>query len=239
MWETLKRESVTHQVEQQVLRVLRDEQLQPGDRLPPERDLARMLGVSRPTLREAIGSLRVKGRIEVAHGRGVFVAEPGTSRELRSALDNQEMTLTELFAMREVLEVPAAGWAAELGDKAKLKKVREAYEKLESAATASTTDYKRLQEADARFHMAIGEAAGNRFLRQTLGVLQEMVATGMETTLSVPGRLERSRAEHRQILDALESGDANTAKRTIRTHLRGAARAAQRRIEQAHLEARE
>jgi GntR family transcriptional repressor for pyruvate dehydrogenase complex len=79
--------------------------------------------------------------------------------------------------------------------------------------------------------MRIVEAAGNRFLRQTLGVLQEMLAAGMETTLVVPGRLEKSRAEHERLLAAILSGNATTARSEARRHVRNTHAVALRRLE--------
>jgi GntR family transcriptional regulator, transcriptional repressor for pyruvate dehydrogenase complex len=166
----------------------------------------------------------------VRHGRGVFVASPASAQNLRAALLQQEITLSESFAMREILEIPAAGWAARVGDATRLGAAAEALDALNAAIRGGKRDYDRLQQLDAAFHMSIVDAAGNRFLRQTLGVLQEMLAAGMQTTLLVPGRLESSRTEHGQILDALRSGDATAARAAARRHIRRARAAALHRV---------
>lgn len=222
MWESLGRGSVTQLVEQQILRVLDDGQLRPGDRLPPEREFALTLGVSRTTVREALGSLKAQGRVEIRHGQGVYVAQPQTTRELRSSLGRHEHTLEELFAMREVLEAPAAQWAAERQDLPRLAEVRKALETLNHAMDQDPHDFAELEKLDAAFHLAIVEAAGNRFLSQTLGVLQDMLAQGMETTLRVPGRLRKSRVDHERILTALISGDGPAARLAARRHVHAA-----------------
>jgi GntR family transcriptional regulator, transcriptional repressor for pyruvate dehydrogenase complex len=222
--------SVSDRIEKQVLDLIAAEHLKPGERLPSERDLAALLKVSRPSVREAVKSLEAQGRLHVRHGQGVFVASPASAKNLRAALIQQEITLGELFAMREVLEIPAAGWAARTGDTTRLGAAAEALNALNTAARARKRDYDRLQQLDAAFHMRIVEAAGNRFLRQTLGVLQEMQAAGMQTTLVVAGRLEASRAEHGQILAALRSGDATAARAAARRHIRGARAAALHRV---------
>jgi GntR family transcriptional repressor for pyruvate dehydrogenase complex len=231
VWESLDRGSTARRIEEQVLRVLDEGQLKPGDRLPPERELARLLGVSRPTLREAIGALQAQGRLQVRHGQGVFVAEPATAQELRTAMAQHELTVEELFAMREVLEVPAAGWAAERQDEGSLTRVRRALEALNEAAARQPQEFAELQRLDSAFHLAIVEAAGNRFLRQTLGVLQDILARGMETTLMVPGRLEKSRQEHERILAALLAGDPAAARTAARRHVRAAHRTAVGRLQ--------
>ena len=233
MWESLGRGSVTQLVEQQILRVLDDGQLKPGDRLPPEREFALTLGVSRTTVREALGSLKAQGRVEIRHGQGVYVTEPHTTRELRSQLGQHEHTLEELFAMREVLEAPAAQWAAERQDLARLAEVRKALEALNQAMDEDPTDFPKLQSLDSAFHLAIVEAAGNCFLVGTLGVLQDMLARGMETTLRVPGRLRKSRVDHERILAALISGDGPAARMAARKHVLAARQTA---LDQFHAE---
>lgn len=231
MWQQIGQTgSVSDRIEQQVLDLIAAERLKPGQRLPSERDLAALLKVSRPSVREAVKALEAQGRLRVRHGQGVFVESPESAQNLRAALIQQQITLSELFDMREVLEVPAAGWAAHTGDNARLDAAAEALGALNTAGQARRRDYDRLRRLDAAFHMRIVEAAGNRFLRQTLGVLQEMLAAGMQTTLEIPGRLESSRAEHGRILAALRSGDAAAARTAARRHIRGARAAALHRV---------
>jgi len=232
MWEPVTQPGhISDRIERQIVELLAAEQLRPGDRLPSERQLAILLGVSRPSLREAVKSLEAHGRLDVRHGQGVFVAVPQSQTSLRVALLAQKVTLAELFAMREVLEVPAAGWAASATDHHALSAAREALEELDVAESASPVDFKDLQRLDSAFHMHVVMAAGNRFLRQTLGVLQDMMASGMETTLVIPGRLERSRVEHAAILTALTEGNERKARSAASRHIRNARTAALRRIE--------
>lgn len=229
--------SISDRIERQILDLIQSEELRPTDRLPSERELAALLGVSRPSVREAVKSLEAQGRVHVRHGQGVFVAAPRSQQDLRAALAQHEVTLGELFAMREVLEVPAAGWAATAGEKTRIAAAASALTELNRAIRGNPPDFALLEKLDAAFHMRIVEAAGNRFLRQTLGVLQEMLAAGMETTLLVPGRLEKSREEHDRILVALRAGDAATARAAARRHIRNSHAAARTRIETERREA--
>jgi GntR family transcriptional regulator, transcriptional repressor for pyruvate dehydrogenase complex len=232
LWEPLRQGSVSDLIARRILEVIASDKLRPGDRLPPERELAAMLGTSRPSLREALRSLKAQGHVDIRHGSGVFVADPATTRSLRAAMVTEEMSLTELFDMREVLELPAAGWAARQQDAEKLARVKEAYDTLMAASYEERVDWGRLQDLDAAFHMRIVEAAGNRFLTRSLGVLQEILARGMETTLQLPGRLEASRREHNRILDALLGGEITAARRAAGAHIRGARTAAMARLQQ-------
>lgn len=229
LWTPLRQGTVADLIARRILEVIGSDQLRPGDRLPPERELAAMLGTSRPSLREALQSLKARGWVDIRHGSGVFVAEPATTRSLREALLAEEVSLRELYDMREVLELPAAAWAAKHGDAAKLAAVQEAYGAMMSASP-DRGDWRRMQELDAAFHLRIVEAADNRFLARTQGVLQEILAAGMGTTLRVPGRLERSRGEHERILSALLSGNPAAARRAALTHINNARKAALSRL---------
>lgn len=229
MWQPVTQQgSVSDRIVRQVEQLIRDESLHPGDRLPSEREMARLLGVSRPSLREAVRILQARGRLEVKHGRGVFVQRPRTEQELRTALADHEMNLSELYAMREVLELPAAGWAAERIDEHSLGELREVLDKME--AMVAERDYEGLRDLDAKFHLMIAACADNRFLQQTSVVLSEMVISGMQTTLSIPGRPEASRRDHERIYSALAAHDPAAARRAAKSHIRSARNAALRRV---------
>lgn len=229
LWTPLRQGSVSELIARRILEVISADKLKPGDQLPPERELAGMLGTSRPSLREALQSLKARGYLDIRHGAGVFVADPATTRSLRQAMSADTISLTELFDMREVLELPAAEWAARgarTEGQHKLGAVAQAYDTLRQASEPPVGDWPALQRLDAQFHMRIVEAAGNRFLTRTNGVLQEILARGMDTTLQIPGRLEKSRGEHQHILEALLAGDSAAARRAARSHIRAARSAA-------------
>jgi GntR family transcriptional regulator, transcriptional repressor for pyruvate dehydrogenase complex len=237
LWTPLRQGTVSDLIARRILEVIGSDRLRPGDRLPPERELAAMLGTSRPSLREALQALKARGWVEIRHGSGVFVADPATTRSLREALLAQEVSVRELFDMREVLELPAAAWAAKNGDPGKLAVVREAYDALmaatkpvDEAGTGGEIGWDRLAELDATFHLRIVEAADNRFLARTQGVLQEILSAGMGTTLRLPGRFEKSRGEHQRILDAVLAGDPAAARRAALTHINSARKAAMSRL---------
>lgn len=234
-WGPIRQGSVSDLIAQRILEVIRSDELRPGDRLPPERELAAMLGVGRPALREALRALKAQGRINIRHGIGVFVADPAVTANLRSAFHRDDLDVEELYDMREVLELPAAAWAAENRDPEKLDAVAKAYEAITAASLEENVDWVRLEELDAAFHLRIVEAAGNRFLVSTQGVLQEILIEGMETTLRAPGRLEKSRRDHKRILDAILAGDPVAARRAARAHIEGARKAALERRKQEEL----
>lgn len=208
--------------------MIETEQLAVGERLPSEREMARMLGVGRPALREAVKLLEASGQLVVHHGVGVFVSAEEPDR-IRKSLAEQEGTLTDLFAMREVLEKAAAAWATERATPEQIETLTSILA-TEREARAEPTDFAHLAELNTEFHLQIVKIAGNRFLSRTVGILHEMIAEGMETTLLMPGRVERSLAEHQSILDAFTRRDPEAAGREIANHIRGARDAALERV---------
>jgi GntR family transcriptional repressor for pyruvate dehydrogenase complex len=232
-WQPLGQGKLNERIRIEILRVLEARELSPGDRLPSERELAATLKVSRPSVREAVRSLQAEGRLVVKHGQGVFVAEPSAQRAFRESMARLDASLSELFAMREVLEVPAARWAAQRQDALGLAAVQQAFNDLDQAVRAKPRDFQRLQHLDATFHLRIVQAAGNRLLEQTQGVLNELLMTGLQTTLEIDGRLERSWQEHHAILAALLEGDPPAAARAAQLHVRNVRKAANRRIAEA------
>lgn len=229
-WEPVRpKASLSERIAAQIDHFIDGARLRAGDRLPPERDLAVRLGVSRPSLREALKTLEAQGRVQVRHGQGVFISEP--SSHFHAALAARDIGLRELFAMREVLEVPAAGWAAEAAHPEDLPTLLALLDQLDVAAVALPPDYQLLRKLDRAFHLQVAAMARNRFLARTMEVLQEMLGASMATTLSIPGRLARSRRDHRRIARAIAAGDAAAARNAMRRHIRDAQTAAFARVE--------
>lgn len=215
---------LTDRIVARIESLITGESLKPGERLPPEREMAHLLGVSRPALREAVKILEARGQLVVRHGQGVFVDQQPVDA-VRARLADLKVSLEELFAMREVLEGPAAAWAAAGINPAKRDVLSQALE-AEQVSRHPPIDYDRLAQLDAAFHLSIVEVAENRFLHRTLGVLQEMLASGMKTTLHLPGRLEASARDHQAIFQAIADGDQERARAAAERHIHAARDAA-------------
>ena len=198
------------------------ENLSPGDRLTPERELAKKLGISRPSLREAIQVLQTQGRLMVRHGIGVFLVEDQQAEKIRESLRAAHHSVEELFQMREILEAPAVEWAAERRTGVQLDAIKHAAAELNSAVRESTIDFDKVRVLDMNFHLTIVKSAQNQFLNQTLGTLQEIMQKSMDNTLKLPGRIDASEHEHGVILDAIEKRDALTARLMIIQHIHNA-----------------
>ena len=206
----------------QLVELIEIQKLRPNDRLPSERALAELLAVSRPSLREALHILQAQGYVQIKHGQGTFVQEPIVAQELRASLMATTHGLNELFDVREVLEVPAGKWAATKASKEDIRLLRATLNQIETVTTITPIDFDQLQILDAKFHLTIVGIAGNRFINQTLNVLQDVMKMSMETTLRLPGRSEVSKSEHNLILDAIEAGDGELVSKLTLQHISGA-----------------
>jgi GntR family transcriptional regulator, transcriptional repressor for pyruvate dehydrogenase complex len=228
-WRPVGSRSVLHaRVAEEIERLIRARQLRPGDRLPTERELAQILQVGRSSLREAIAVLTSRGVLRVKRGHGIYVGEPASPPPLPApALERDE--LRQLFDMREVLEVAAAGWAAHAAGDDDIAALRATIAALDAEASSPTPDLERLQELDTDFHLLIAAMARNRFLAQTTQILHQMLAAGMETTLVMPGRVRRSRQGHLRVGEAIASHDVAGARAAMQAHIREVRDAALRR----------
>lgn len=206
----------------QLVDLIQIQKLGPGDKLPPERQLADLFAVSRPSLREALHILQAQGVVQIKHGQGTFVQEPILAQELRASMMSKSHDLKDLFDAREVLEVPASKWAAEKAGKEDIRVLRATLNQIETLTANNPIDYDLLQSLDAKFHLTIVGVAGNRFINQTLNVLQDVMKMSMETTLRLPGRLSISSNEHQGILTAIEEGDGDLALALTLKHITGA-----------------
>ena len=196
--------------------------LKAGDRLESERELSKILGISRPSLREAIQVLQVQGRLVVKHGIGIFVLDEVEGEKLRDSLKAAQHRIEELFQMREILEAPAVEWAAERRTAEQLQEMRAAAEELNIAIAEDPVDFEKVRLLDMQFHLTIVKSAHNHFLNQTLGTLQEIMFNSMDNTLKLPGRIDASEHEHGVILDAIEKRDPIAARLMIIQHIHNA-----------------
>jgi GntR family transcriptional repressor for pyruvate dehydrogenase complex len=201
---------------------IKESGLKGGDRLESERELAKILGISRPSLREAIQILQVQGRLMVRHGIGIFVLDEADGEKLRDSLRAAQHRIEELFQMREILEAPAVEWAAERRTEEQLQAMKSAAHNLNNAIAENPIDFDKVRKLDMEFHLTIVRSAQNQFLNQTLGTLQEIMYRSMDNTLKLPGRIDASEHEHGVILEAIEKKDPIAARLMIIQHIHNA-----------------
>jgi GntR family transcriptional regulator, transcriptional repressor for pyruvate dehydrogenase complex len=197
--------------------------LKPGERLPGHRELAATFSVSVGSVREAISMLTSTGLVETRAGRGTFVADGATGVQLESGPRHVTPTLPvldrkaveELIEAREVLELQIAEFAAERANPDQIEELRRRADAMDAAA-ASPNDY---PDADVEFHLALAEAAGNRFLVRAMGdirtLLKQDMELGAEAAIRRFGDLRLSVDSHRELVAAIEDHDPDKARRTL------------------------
>lgn len=196
------------------LMIVRGE-LQPGQRLPPERQLAEELGVSRASLRESLHELSFKGLIQRKPGLGTTVTDPGRSAvERRSVLDPAQRAFKEVMTLRTVVEPRVAALAA---DTASSRQVADLRDLCEQAGRARAPG--RYLELDRQFHLAIAESTGNSLVVELLRTVNEWAEPSRRLGLQGTGRQTLSTAAHEQIVKAIAAGDAQAAERAMDLHL--------------------
>jgi GntR family transcriptional repressor for pyruvate dehydrogenase complex len=196
-------------------------ELVPGSRLPPEKDLAERLGLSRSSMREAVKALEVIRVLDVRRGDGTYVTslEPQLLLEAISFVVDlhDDDSLLEIFAVRRVLESHATGLAAQQASDDEVAALD-----AEISGVAPDTDIESLVEHDVRFHSAIALLAGNQYLASLLDSLtSQTVRARVWRGLTQAGAVERTLAEHRAILDAIADHDAELATSIAQVHIAG------------------
>lgn len=198
-------------------------ELSAGERLPPERELAQQLGVSRASLREAMRLLERFGLIEVKPGAGAFVSDDGSKADggavwIPWLVEHREQLL-ELLEARELLEADVARLAASrLTDELREELVCANQEWRESLDQKPLAD---LHTLDRTFHEVIGKASGNRYLVSVTRSFYEAFHDARDGVFSLKPRIRPAAVEeHEAILQALLAGDPEAAYEAMRVHIR-------------------
>jgi len=197
-----------------------DGRLKPGQRLPPERALSEALGVSRPTVREAIGSLQAMNILESRHGAGTFVASLSVQellRPLQFVLSLADGGLEHLFEVRLMLEPGAAALAARRATAEDITRLRDCAARTQEEALGELEVMPRL---DAELHERIVHASGNPLLEHLLAATSALGAESRKYTVRLPGVLDDTIAEHTAIVDAIAAGEEDAARAAMAAHIR-------------------
>jgi GntR family transcriptional regulator, transcriptional repressor for pyruvate dehydrogenase complex len=190
--------------------------LSPGSRLPPERELAEQLAISRSTLREAIGALVESGHLTAARGRGGGTFVVPTPPLAEGAAGPLPDGWRDVLGLRVAVEVGALTLAAERIGAEPLRIMREAVARMDAA-----TDFEDYRRADVRFHIAIAQASGVARLVALMTEVQAEVTELIAHIAHPPQVLRHSNADHARLIEALARGDRDHAVRVLRMQLDG------------------
>jgi DNA-binding FadR family transcriptional regulator len=190
--------------------------LAPGSQLPPERELADELRISRSTLRQALTTLTQSGHLVAVRGRagGTFVADQPPLADVDSEPLGQQSW--DVLDMRVAIEAGAAVLAAERAEEEDLDRLDDLVERM-----SESTDFEDYRRADIRFHIGIAEAARSPRLVSAMTEVQGQM-TELIALIAHPDQvLTRSNAQHRRIVAHLRRGDTGRAVRLLREHIEG------------------
>ena len=204
---------------EQVQEMIVSGQLQPGDQLPAERQLAEQFGVSRTAVREAIKSLAERGLVDILVGRGTFVTSPSHEHVVESLtllLRVEASPISDLQEARALVEVPVAGLAA-------LHRTDENLATLDARLAdmeASLEDVERFVEADTAFHVELARATGNAALVLLTQALTALIQKERTFMLDFHEQELRAAIEsHHELLRTVRAGDARATRAAMRAHL--------------------
>jgi GntR family transcriptional repressor for pyruvate dehydrogenase complex len=203
------------QVAEQITGWIAENGLTAGDRLPPERELAVRLGVSRATLSQALVALEVIGVVLVRHGDGTVLTERARTAPVIEAIRAHADRLPEIIEARDAMESKLAALAAVRRTDADVVAIQTALAEMERDIAAGG----RGVEADEQFHGAVTTAARSELLAQMMAAIHDLIRETRIESLSQPGRPKDSLAGHRKIAEAIIAGDPDAASQAMHEHV--------------------
>ncbi|BCS98100.1 GntR family transcriptional regulator [Desulfoluna limicola] len=218
----IKPKRVSDQVFEQIRELIFRGELKPGDKIMPERELMKELGVSRNSVREALNKLVAMGLVDQRQGQGTFVRELGSVRDnpIMDLMSSHNATITDLLEVRMGLECNGAALAAE---KATLEDIRTMEKSIATMETAISEGRVGTDE-DAHFHMAIAHATRNPLQVHMMKFFYDFIFYGINESLKrffdMPTRTEVILSQHRQILSAIEQRKSGDAYAAMAEHIR-------------------
>jgi GntR family transcriptional repressor for pyruvate dehydrogenase complex len=213
-----KQPAVAEAISAKILDQLRQKELKPGDKLPPERELAEILGVSRPSLREALRALSIMKVVEVRQGDGTYVSALNPEElveHLEFVFMLDDSTTLQLFEARKIVETGNASLAAERITDEELAALHACLEKSER----SVDDPEAFMQADIELHEIITRAARNPMLERFMASIRTLGRASRHRTSRMPRVTETALEHHRQIVAALEAHDPQATGAAMLQHL--------------------
>jgi GntR family transcriptional repressor for pyruvate dehydrogenase complex len=200
--------------------MINNRELSSGDKLPPERDLAKLLGVSRPTLRAGIRSLATVGILQSRQGAGTFVAIAAKSptldsSPLRMLSALHGFTSDEMFEARLALEMSIAGLAAERATSEQMTLMAEEI----TGMYASLAEPEQYLVHDMQFHQTVAAASNNRILTALMNMVATILFDARSKTVKRAKDLKQSAEQHHNIYRAMREHDPEAARRAMHDHL--------------------
>jgi GntR family transcriptional repressor for pyruvate dehydrogenase complex len=219
----LKRSSTAERIVENLITLIRERSLKLGDKLPPERQLCEMIGVSRPILREALKALQVMNIIDIRQGAGAYIKslEPEDVVEHLDIVFHLDSSLYhDLYEARRVIEVSIASMAAEKIHDRELVLIEENIRQ----AAADIDNEQAFAERDLELHEMILKAAGNRVIPVFMQSINKLALLIRQKTNAMPSIRKNTIKDHKAILRALKNHDPQESARAMERHIRNVER---------------
>ncbi|MGD2268842.1 MAG: FadR/GntR family transcriptional regulator [Desulfobacterales bacterium] len=194
--------------------------LNPGDRLPPERQMAKRFGISRTIVRDAVNTLAGLGILEVKHRSGIYMSSVDSktlASQLSMRLIFNRNSAINLFQVRQVLETAVARWAAEQCDQDGEDKLRKLMKETRRCLSEDNTTCFR--EIDSRFHILLAEISKNPIVVDLIKTLLEYMQSLRHFSLSLPAKVEECARQHEIIFEAVCDRSPGRAAAAMEEHL--------------------
>ncbi|MBX2999925.1 MAG: FadR family transcriptional regulator [Caldilineaceae bacterium] len=221
LFQPLERHStLASRVTRQLETMIMENRLQPGDRLPSERDLAMEFGVSRTVVREAVRALVAKNLLEVLPGSGTLVRRPSMESVARSMalllrVGQAHVDYEKVHEVRRTLEVEIAGLAAERRTESDLEMI----ERLLAESPNTWDNQEDFALHDLAFHNALAQAAHNEIFLFVLNSLADIMLEVRRMAFTVPGLPQRAQLFHHTIVECIRDGDPQRAQQAMHEDL--------------------
>lgn len=220
MVESIRRSRLSQQIVTQICQMIRQQRIQTGERLPPERELADQLQVSRASLREALRVLEISGIVESRHGGGTYVAdlsEATAISPLALVMETSDDAIGDLLEMRIIIEPAVAEMASIRATPKQVERLDDILRQQRLALQSGEADL--FLSLDQSFHRTLATATGNDIALRILDLIQQLLQDGRRHFIGDPERRMRAYTAHRQILDAVREHDPSGARESMRRHL--------------------
>jgi len=218
MFKSIKRSRLSDEVATQIKNLISEGILKPGDRLPPERELIKQFGVSRPSLREALNSLVTMGFLEIKQSKRTFVKSVASERmedPLSFLIKTDTQKIFDLIEVRKAMEVWGASQAAQRATEEDIKRLESIIEEMEKAIEEG----RDWDKEDANFHLAIAQASHNMVQTHIMSTMYDLLRESVAKVFTDKTKMKKLSQQHSRILNAIKSRSQEKARERTLEHL--------------------
>jgi GntR family transcriptional repressor for pyruvate dehydrogenase complex len=218
MFKSIKRSRLSDEVANQIKNLIGEGELKPGDRLPPERELMKQFGVSRPSLREALNSLVATGFLEVRQAKRTFVRSVAADRmedPLSFLIKTDTQKIFDLIEVRKAMEAWGASQAAQRATDEDIKRLESIIEEMGKAIEEG----REWEKEDAEFHLAIAQATHNMVQIHIMSTLYDLLRESVAKIFTDKTKMRKLFQQHSRIVNAIKNRSPEKARERTLEHL--------------------